>query len=192
MTPIEISVEVKMRRVFLVMAACCIVASPALAGGGVDLFASYGEVVDSESEFGLGFRVSLGGTHWMADAGFAGYQTVENFQIIDESPYENDDFKYRVYDLGLRYVFYDEYHKLRPYLGGGASLASSSTTYARVDNDLGFYAIAGLRYGKTPGIQFMGELIYRWAEAEVSYDLIDEDDVTVGGLALQVGLSFIF
>ena len=42
------SVEVKMRRVFLVMAACCVLATPAFAGGGVDLYGTYGEVVDGD------------------------------------------------------------------------------------------------------------------------------------------------
>jgi len=180
-----------MRRVFLVMAACCVFASPALAGGGIDLFLSYGEIMDSESELGLGARVSLGGEHWAVDAAFTGYQTVEDVKIVDDSPYEDDNFRYRVYDLGLRYNFYSG-HKLRPYLGAGASLASASASSVNVDGDLGLYAIAGLRYGKTPGIQFMGELIYRWAEADVKYGIDGEDTIDVGGLALQVGLSFIF
>lgn len=180
-----------MRRVFLMVAACCVFASPALAGGGVDLFLGYGEVVDSEYELGLGIRLSLGGDNWLVDAAFNGYQTVEDVQIINENPYEDDTFKYRVYDLGLRYLFYDG-HKLRPYVGGGLSLASSSATYARVDGGLGLYGMGGLRYGKTPGIQFMGEVIYRWAEADVRYGLGQEEDVTVGGLAIQVGLSFVF
>ena len=49
-------VEVKMRRVFLMMAACCVLASPALAGGGVDLYLGYGDVVDGNYELGIGAK----------------------------------------------------------------------------------------------------------------------------------------
>ena len=190
--PIGSSVEVKMRRVFLLTAVCCVLASPVFAGGGVDVYASYGEVVDGEAELGLGIRLSLGGEHWMFDAAATGYQTVSNVQIVDENPYENDSFKYRAFDLGMRYIFYDDLHKLRPYVGGGVSFASVSATYARVDGALGLYGMAGLRWGKTPGIQFTGELIYRWAESDVMVGLADEYDVTVGGLALQAGIAFVF
>jgi hypothetical protein len=190
--PIGSSVEVKMRRVFLVTAVCCVLASPVFAGGGVDLYATYGEVVDGEAELGLGVRLSIGGDNWLFDFSASGYQTVSNVQIVSENPYDNDSLKYRVFDLGLRYLFYDEFHKLRPYVGGGPSWATASATYARVDGALGFYGVAGLRYGKTPGIQFMGELIYRWAESDVMVSLGDQVDADLGGLALQVGVSFVF
>jgi len=190
--PIGSVVEVKMRRVFLVTAVCCLLASPVFAGGGVDLFGTYGEVVDGEADLGLGIRLSLGGERWMFDAAASGYQTVSNVQIVPENPYENDSFKLRIFDLGLRYLFYDEFHKLRPYVGGGASYASCSATYARVDGSLGLYGMAGLRYGKTPGIQFMAELIYRYARVDVLVNPAEEYDTSVGGLALQVGISFIF
>lgn len=180
-----------MRRVLLVMAACCVLASPAFAGGGVDLYGAYGEVVDGESEFGLGIRLSLGGIHWMFDAAATGYLEVDGTQIIDENPALDDTFKYRSFDLGLRYLFYDG-HKFRPYLGGGVSYASASATYLRVDGGVGLYLLGGMRYGKTPGINFMAELIYRWAEVTAKYGLTDEKDIDIGGLGLQVGISFVF
>lgn len=181
-----------MRRVFLVTAMCCVLASPVFAGGGVDVFAAYGEVVDGEADLGLGIRLSIGGENWMVDFTASGYQTVSHVQIVPENPNEDDSLKYRAFDLGLRYLFYDEFHKLRPYVGGGASWASASATYASVDGALGFYGMAGLRYGKTPGIQFMGELIYRYANSDVSVNLVEQYDTDLGGLALQVGISFVF
>jgi hypothetical protein len=184
-------VEVKMRRVILMMAACCVLASPALAGGGVDLYGVYGEVVDGEYELGLGARFSLGGTHWMFDIAVTEFMEVEDTPIIDQNPVIDDSFKYRAFDLGLRYLFY-EGHKLRPYVGGGISYAQASATHIRVDSGLGLYGMVGIRYGKTPGINFMAELIYRWAEVQARYGLVDERDVTVGGLGLQVGISFVF
>lgn len=180
-----------MRRVFLLTAACCVLAGPALAGGGVDLYGVYGDVVDGEWELGLGARFSLGGTHWMIDAAATGYLDAEGVEVVPEVPASDESVKYRSFDLGLRYLFYNG-HKLRPYLGGGISYPQVSALYLDVDGGIGFYGLAGLRYGKTPGINFMGELIYRWAEVQAKYGLVNEQDVTVGGLGLQVGLSFIF
>jgi len=180
-----------MRRVFLVMAACCVLASPAFADGGVDLYGVYGEVVDGEYELGLGARFSIGGTHWMFDIAATGFMEVEDTSIIDQNPVGDDTFKYRAFDLGLRYIFY-EGHKLRPYLGGGLSYAQASATHIRVDGGLGLYGMVGLRYGNDPGINFMAELIYRQAEVEARYALVEERDVTVGGIGLQVGISFVF
>lgn len=180
-----------MRRVFLMMAACCVLASPALAGGGVDLYLGYGDVVDGNYELGLGARFSLGGTHWMFDIAATGYQTVEGVTDIDGIDVDNIDVKYRAYDLGLRYLFYDG-HKVRPYLGAGLSYAQVSAANMRIDSGLGLYGMAGLRVGKPTGINFIAELIYRWAEVQGSFGHFDERDITVGGFGLQVGISFVF
>jgi hypothetical protein len=185
------SVEVKMRRVFLVMAACCLMASPALAGGGVDLYGAYSEVVDGEGSFGLGARLSIGGTHWMFDAAATGFLEIDDIRVIDENPEENESVKYRALDLGLRYLFYDG-HKLRPYLGVGFTYAYASATNIQLDGGLGLYGMAGLRYGKTPGVQLMAELMYRWTEIQAKYNFVNEQDIDIGGLGLQVGVSFVF
>jgi hypothetical protein len=175
----------------LVMAACCVLASPALAGGGVDLYGAYGEVAGGEEEIGVGARLSLGGTHWMVDVAATGFADVEDVEIIPESPAEGESVKYRAFDLGLRYLFYNG-HKLRPYLGAGATYATASATNVSIDGGLGYYGLAGLRYGKTPGIQFMAEVIYRWTEVQASYGLAVDRDIEIGGFGLQMGLSFVF
>lgn len=179
-----------MRRVFLVMAACFFLASPALARGGVDLYGSYGRVVEGENALGIGLRLSLGGEHLMFDVGVTGYQDVDA-ELIPDDPSQKDNVKYRAFDLGMRYVFF-EGHKLRPYLGGGLSYAQTSGTDVNLNSGLGLYGMGGIRFGKTPGIQFMAELIYRWAEVQAKYSLVDERDVDFGGFGLQVGMSFIF
>jgi hypothetical protein len=187
----RIRVEVKMRRVFLMMAACCVLASPALAGGGVDLYLGYGDTVDGNYELGIGGRLSLGGTHWMVDAGITGFQTAEGVKVFDEIEDDNVDVKYRAFELGLRYLFYDG-HKVRPYVGAGLSYAQLNSVNMRIDSGVGLYGIAGLRVGKPRGINFMAELIYRWVEVQGRYGLNDEKDITVGGIGIQVGLSFVF
>lgn len=179
-----------MRKALLVLAALIVMASPALAGGGVDLYGAYGEVAGSEYELGIGARLNLGGVHWMVDIAATGFAEVSDETVIDGTV-EDDSIRYRVFELGLRYMFYDG-HKLRPYLGGGVGWAQASATYASLDGDLGLYALAGLRYGKRPGINFMGEVIYRWAELTAKYGLTDQTDVEFGGFGLQAGISFVF
>jgi hypothetical protein len=182
-----------MRRVFLVMVACCFLASPLFAAGGaVDLYVAYGEVVDSEYDLGLGIRVSLGGTHWMVDAAATGYKTIQHINIDGQNPEQDDNIKYRAFDLGLRYLFYDGGHKIRPYLGAGVTYASASASSLSLNGGLGMYGMAGLRWGRTPGIQFMAELMYRYTEISARANLIDEFDMKIGGFGLQVGMSFVF
>lgn len=180
-----------MRRVFLMMAVCCVLASPALAGGGVDIYGAYGDVVDGNYELGMGARFSMGGTHWMFDVAATGYLTAENVSILEATSDDSVDVKYRAFDLGLRYLFYDG-HKVRPYLGAGVSYAQASAVNMRIDSGIGLYGMAGLRVGKPTGINFMAELIYRWAEVPGRYGLGEERDITIGGLGLQVGVSFVF
>ena len=180
-----------MRRVFLVTAACLVLASPAFAGGGVDLYTGYGEVIDGEGSLALGIRVSLGSENWLVDLAATGHRKVEDVKVIDANPNDDDTATMRVFDLGLRYLFYDG-HKLRPYVGAGASYHALSGTYVKLDAGLGLYAMGGLRYGKTPGIQFMGELIYRWAEVDASFDYGETVELDSAGLAIQLGVSFVF
>jgi len=52
--------------------------------------------------------------------------------------------------------------------------------------------MGGIRLGKTPGLQFMAELMYRYTEVTAKYDLAASEDINIGGLALNVGISFVF
>ncbi len=180
-----------MRRVLLMTAVCCVLASPALAGGGIDLYASYGEVVEGENAFGLGARLNLGGVHWRFDAAVTAFGEADDISSVGDVSFEDDSVSVYAFDLGLRYIFKDG-DSLRPYLGGGVSYLSVNADIASVDSGFGAYAMAGLRYGKKPGINFMAEVIYRMAEVDASTGLTDAAELDVGGLALQIGLSFVY
>ena len=92
------------------------------------------------------------------------------------NPDTNDSLKYRAFDLGLRYLFYDG-HKVRPYVGAWLSYAQVNAVNIDIDSGLGLYGLAGLASARPQGINFMAELIYRWTEVQARYDLIDEKDV---------------
>jgi outer membrane protein W len=113
-------------------------------------------------------------------------------EVEDVSEIGGDNVTARAFDLGLRYMFLDPTHKLRPYLGGGMTYFQTNATNISIDSGAGVYGLVGLRFGKTPGIQFMADLVYRWAEVEAKPSLPETIDVTVGGLALQAGISFVF
>jgi hypothetical protein len=183
--------EVKMRRVFLAMAVCCLVAGPALADGGVDLFGTYGEVIEGENSGGLGVRVSLGGTNLLFDFTATWYKEINDIAVIDDPAVADDDFQIFPLDFGLRYLFSDG-KKVRPYLGGGVSYVVADANRLAVDDGFGLYALGGLRVGRQQGINFMVELLYRWAEVTVEYGQGLDDDVTLGGFGASAGIALVF
>jgi hypothetical protein len=166
-------------------------AGPALADGGVDLFGTYGEVLNGEDSGGVGARVSLGGTNWMFDFTATWYKEVVSIRIVDDPTVADDSFQIFPFDLGVRYIFAYE-RKLRPYLGAGVSYVAADANRLRVDDGFGLYGLAGLRIGKQPGINFMGEIIYRWSDVNVKYNLNQDQDVTVGGFGASLGVALVF
>ena len=177
-----------MRRVLLMTAVCCVLATPVMAAGGVDLYATYGEVVEGENDFGIGVRLDFGGVHWRFDAAATAFGEVDDVSI---GATVDDSISVRAYDLGLRYVFKDG-HALRPYLGGGVSYLTANATSTSIDSGFGAFGMAGLRYGKKPGINFMAEVIYRMADVDATASLTETHSIDLGGLALQVGISFVY
>ena len=180
-----------MRRVVLMIAACCLLAGPALAEGEVDFFGNYGEVVSGEDSGGVGARLSLGGTNWMFDFTATWIQEVHDIQIVDDPTVDDDSFQIFPFDLGVRYIFGNG-NKVRPYFGAGVSYVTADANRLRVDDGFGLYGLVGLRVGKQPGINFMAEVLYRWSEVNVKYGSGMDQDVTVGGLGFQAGVAFVF
>jgi len=180
-----------MRRVFLVVAACLVMAGPALADGGVDLFGTYGEVINGEYGGGIGVRVSLGGTNLMVDFTATWYKEVNDVEVVSSSAVPDDSFQIFPLDVGIRYIFADG-KKVRPYFGLGVSYMVADANRLRVDDDFGMYGMGGIRFGKQHGISFMIEGLYRWSEVTVTYGPNMDEDVTVGGFGGSAGISLVF
>jgi outer membrane protein W len=125
------------------------------------------------------------------DAAANAFAEVDGISGVDDIPFEDESVSVYAFDLGLRYIFKDG-HSLRPYVGGGVSYLTANATTVSVDAGFGAYGMAGLRYGKKPGINLMAELIYRFAEVDASSGLTETTELDIGGLALQVGLSFVY
>jgi hypothetical protein len=184
-------VEVKMRRVFTVMAVCCLVAGPALADGEVDLFGTYGEVINGEDSGGAGVRVSLGGTNLMFDFTATWFKEVADIRVVDDPAVAQDSFQIFPLDLGIRYIFADG-KKMRPYVGAGVSYMLADANRLRVDDGFGMYGIVGLRVGRQQGINFMIEADYRWSDVTVTYDRGMDETVNLGGFGGSAGIALIF
>jgi hypothetical protein len=173
------------------IAACCLLASPALADGEVDVFVNYGEVLNGEFGGGVGGRVSLGGTSWMFDFTATWIKEVVSIPIVDDPSVDDDSFQIFPLDLGFRYIIAND-SKARPYVGAGLSYVLADANRLRVEDGLGFYGILGVRVGKQPGINFVAEAIYRYSEVNVIYGPRLDQDVKVGGLGAQAGIALVF
>ncbi|MBU0678207.1 MAG: porin family protein [Verrucomicrobia bacterium] len=78
-------------------------------------------------------------------------------------------------------------------LGAGISYFFLDTNVAEVDDELGWYASAGLEISLGDSVALFGEAVYRHLEATVKDDDLDEIteeelDIDLGGIGANVGL----
>lgn len=101
-------------------------------------------------------------------------------------------------DVGLRFNL-QRRGTVNPYLGAGGTyfILDSDRRGAELDDELGFYGVAGLRFGDAVGASFFAEAMYRRAEASVAFrdDDIDFDDKVsfdLDGFAVNAGVQWTF
>ena len=181
-----------MRKTFLVLGICCVLATPAWAGAGFSLFGSYWEVNDDGQTLGIGGRVSFGGEKWIFDLTGTWNPSVDNIVIV-EDPVVVDKLQTVPVDLGVRYLFPTS-GSFRPYVGAGGSLFYNNLNNGRIGTEPGFYGLLGFNVGKRD-MKFFAEAIYRVATADVIYDSHINpvaETVDLGGFGVNVGLAWGF
>lgn len=181
-----------MRKSLLILAFCCIFATPAWAGGGLSVFGAYAEVADNSSTPGFGGRISLGGDTWLFDVTGTWYQSVEGV-VTSRNPFIEDKLQTLPVDLGVRYVFGTS-SPWQLYLGGGGTLFFNNLNSGRIGTEYGLYGLLGLRYGKTEA-KFYVEGIYRSGSGEAIYSSLAGDlrrDFDLGGFGVNFGVSWVF
>jgi len=181
-----------MRKTLLVLGICCVLATPAWAGGGFSLFGSYWEVNDDGQVLGIGGRASFGGEKWVFDLTGTWYPSADNIVIV-EDPVVVDKLQTIPVDLGFRYLFQTS-GSFKPYVGAGGSLFFNNLNSGRIGTEVGYYGLLGFSLGKQD-MKFFADVLYRAATADVIYDSVIDpvsERVDLGGFGINAGLTWSF
>jgi hypothetical protein len=180
-----------MRRIVLVLGLCTLLAGSAWAGGGLHLFGTYGELNEFEKSGGAGGRISVGGEKLVVDLTMTWFPERSGGVVDSGGATIFDELQIVPIEVGLRYVFAPG-KELRPYLGAGVSWFVVDLNTGSVDDEAGYYGLAGLVWGDGVGLDLFGEVIYREATVTADYGFAGDFDIDVGGLAAAVGVLIVF
>lgn len=165
-------------------------AGPAAAGE-IGVFGSYWETSDADEAIGFGSKLRFGivelrGTY---------------FQDVTADLADGSEMEVRAIPLevGIAVKFAQD-AAVSPYVGGGGGYYLLDAGELDVDDEVGWYAVAGADFGRqSSGMAFNVEAIYRSMEATVREDadglpgdLDEEVDLDLGGLGLNAGVVFRF
>ena len=154
---------------------------------------------------------TVGGSNWATEdadqaLGFGTKLRVGVFELrgtyfsdvtADIDP-ERRDFEISAIPLeaGLNYHFVED-QRLNPYVGGGAGYYLLDTTRGDINDEVGWYAVAGIDIPTNAGIGINVEGIYRGIEATVDNvgpgtDVRDNVDLNLDGFGVNAGLVWKF
>ena len=117
----------------------------------------------------------------------------------DEGFFEENSLQAIPVDAGLRWNF-NPTGNVSPWISGGVSyvfLDISDVEGAEVDDETGWYAGLGSRFGSHEGVNFFGEVLYRATEATVkrprnNVDLVDHVNIELDGVVVNAGVMWNF
>lgn len=184
-----------MRKLALVLALALLTAAPSWASS-LSVGMAHWDSSDAGSDEGIGIRVAF-------DLGeavdveirasfFDGFARIANNarNRIEVTPV----------DLGLAYRFNRD-ARVQPYLGGGGTFLLTSASFdggqvplaggPEVNDEFGFYAVAGLDIEATESLGFFGEVLSRHVRLDVTGNGLGVEDFQVdfAGPAAAVGVS---
>jgi len=172
----------------LLALGCGLLAGPAKAAD-IGVFGAYQDTKDADSGYGVGAKIDF--------ARFLELRASYFSDVTDNRP--GNDFKIRLVPLeaGLVYKFQPG-TTFTPYLGGGASYFLLDTNRGNIDNELGWYAVAGTDIKTRHGFGLMLEGIYRSVDATIRDNRSDSTTVTsrvplqLRGFGANAGLVWSF
>jgi Outer membrane protein beta-barrel domain len=181
--------------ILIVAALSAAVASPAFAGG-FSIFGSYWNTKDADAVGGGGVRVGVPlGTVVDLDLRGTYYQKLKA-DPLDRLGDANSPFQRGIQalplDVGLRFNL-AHYEVVNPYVGGGATYYLLDSDSGNVDDEVGWYALAGLNLGR-----FFVEADYRDVSATVKRNgelpdaIVDRVDLDLSGVAVNAGFNWQF
>jgi len=179
-----------MRKTVLVLVGCLVLMTAPAWAGDFSLFGTYGQTNEWNNSFGIGARVSLGGERLMVDLTATWFPSKNGVVVKEYGNQIFDSLQAIPLDIGLRWVF-SRGAEVRPYIGAGASYTLISLGSGSVDDEWGWYGIAGLNINAWEGGGFYLEALYRKTEATLVYggQSFKED---LGGVAGSIGVTFNF
>jgi hypothetical protein len=183
-----------MRKSALLLGCFLMLVGPVWASGGFQLFGTYGEITDHDASVGAGARVTLGFKVVMFDLTGTWLPQQSTSLITDQGAPMTDDLRITPIELGLRLVLAPG-ADVRPYFGAGASYFMVDLETGVADDEVGYYASAGLIWSgstRVSDMKFFGEVLYRDATATVSYPEQGAVETPIGGFAVSLGVQFGF
>lgn len=181
-------------------AVLCLLAAVPASAGDIGLYGSYwdtdalGETAGAGIRFGFGsgaVRFELRGSYFP--------DLSEDFdELVEDGDLDVGDFEIKatVPEAGL-VINLAPNGAVQPYVGGGVSYYLLDTNLFELDDEVGYYGVAGftLGGGRGSGAAFFAEAMYRSVEGTVREDddELDEDvDIDLSGLAVNAGVRFRF
>ena len=180
-----------MRKIVLAVGCMCLLAAPVWAGGGFSLFGTYGEVNEYTSSGGIGGRVTFGGQKLVVDVTATWFPERSGAVVKDGGLHIQDSLQIYPIEVGLRYLFASG-QEFRPYVGAGATWLLTDLQGGSLDDEVGFYALAGMVWGDGRGIDGFVEGVFRRVQADVNYGADGRWGVDLGGFAGVAGIVIMF
>jgi len=160
-----------MRTALVVLGVLTLLATPALAGS-VGVFASWWDPNDSNDEFAGGLKLEVGvGDKVDLEFRASWFDNVATM-LPDDAPGFEVPYTAVPLDFGFAYNFVSN-KKVTPYIGGGGTyflLDANNDEIGRIEDEWGWYAVAGLDLPIASNWKLFIEAMYRDAEATVKGD----------------------
>lgn len=177
-----------MKKALLTTAVIALLAGPASAAD-FGLFGSYWDTKDADQAYGVGGKLNF--------ARFIEVRATYFKDVTADTSPESRDFEVRALPLEAGLVFkFAPGERFTPYVGGGAGYYLLDTNRGEIDDETGWYAVAGADIKGSSGLGFMAEAIYRSMEATVRdddpTDIVDRVNIDLGGFGVNAGLVWSF
>lgn len=177
-----------MKKALMTLGLAVLLAAPALAGS-VGVYGAWWDTSDAEDSLGggawLDFYLGKGVEIEIRGSHFSDFNAVSDI---------GEDLELRVsaWDLGFTYNFgYDSGNKLNPFIGGGGTLFSTELARTNpeqfqgtIDDEWGYYAVAGLEFPISKSFALVGEAMYR----QVKFEILG-NDLGFSGVAQKVDMK---
>lgn len=192
----------KMTHAFAALALVSTLCPPAAHAGSFALYGAYWETDELAESAGVGARLGFSFAGDVARIDLRGSyfpDLTEDFSTLIEDRRATGALEIEAIPLEAGIALNFGGDGLNPYLGAGASYFRLDSNLGEISDEVGYYGVAGLEFGKKGGgIGFFVEAIYRTVEGTVDVDpedfeeipdveVVDEVDLDLSGFGVNAG-----